>query len=264
MREVGREEAIQQALKTEVLYREAKSEGYKLTDAEKTDVATKADKLLKEDLTKEQKKLTGFTKDYLTEYIGKTTLVDRYHKEKVDSFSIDDEGIKASINYDDYRQYDIQLLKISTKITDESGNSVDMTAEEKAAAKDKLSKLYEDAKKSTDWSTLLPEDEKEITFTEDNFLATDEDFSEDFKKMMMAMENNAVSDIYETEDGYYIVKMINNNSTESYDNVVKEAITTAEEDEFSKLYSEILAKYKYKINDKELNTITLGNITLVQ
>ena len=33
-----------------------------------------------------------------------------------------------------------------------------------------------------------------------------------------------ISDVIETDDGYYVVRMINNNSPETYDSVVEEAI----------------------------------------
>ena len=46
--------------------------------------------------------------------------------------------------------------------------------------------------------------------------------------IMLEMENDDVTEVIEDEDGYYVVRMINNNSPEAYDKKVEEAITEKE------------------------------------
>jgi foldase protein PrsA len=261
-RDIAKQEAVESALYTEILYKEAIAEGYSLTDEENKAVSDNVENMLSESLSEAVIEKNDFTKEYLTEVVGKSTLVQRYRQDKVDSFDIDDEGIKAGVDFEEYKQYDIEYLFISTKNTDEDGNSVDMTEDEKTAAFDKINAVYESAKTTEDWSTLVSEDEEELTYEEGNFLGSGTTYSEDFQALMMAMENDAVSEIYEDEDGYYIVRMVNNNSTESYDNAVEEAITTAEDEAFSELYSEIITKHEYTTNDNALKSLTMGSITL--
>ena len=78
----------------------------------------------------------------------------------------------------------------------------------------------------------------------------------------MAMENGAISEVHETDTGYYVVRMIDNNSSASYDTAVEDAITAAENEGFNELYDEILAKHEYEINDSALKSLTMGSITI--
>jgi foldase protein PrsA len=264
MRDVAKDDVIELALKYEVLYQEATNKGYALTAEEEDTIATEVDKLLTEGLTEEQVDYIGFTSEYLTDMIGKKTLVDRYYKDVVDSLDIDDAAIKAEYSFEDYKQYDIEYFFISTNTTDDDGNSVAMSDEEKSAAYDKINGIYETVKTTEDWSKVLGEDEKELIYRTDNFIESDTTFDDDFEAKIMAMENDTVSDIYEAENGYYIVRMINNSSTEKYDETVNGAITKAETEGFNEVYTDILKNYKYKVGRNALQRFTMGQVTIPQ
>jgi foldase protein PrsA len=262
MRDAAKQEAIDSAIYTEILYKEAVSAGYTLTEEDKATVATNVTSLLEGQLTEAVIRKNDFTKNYLTDFLNKSAIVDRYRQDKIDAFDIDDEGIKADYALEDYRQYDVDLLYISTQSTDAEGNAVDVSAEEKTAALDRLKALNETAKTTESWSTLVPEGEEDLIYKTDNFIETDTKFDENFEAMIMGMENDSVSEVYEAEDGYYIVRMLNNNSTERYDSTVAQAITDEENSRFSTLYSEISAKHEYTINEGYLKSLTMGSITL--
>lgn len=262
VRDQAKNDAIESVKYNEILYKEATAEGYSLTEEEKTTINENVDSLLKDQLSDTVIRKNDFTDKYLTDIISKTTLVSRYRQDKIDALDIDDEAIKEGIKYEDYRQYDIEYLFIPTQTTDADGNTVDLTDEEKSTAYDKLNSYYETAKTTEDWSTLLPDDEEDVTYQSTNFIESGSTYSEDFEKMMMAMENDAVSEIYEAENGYYIIRMVNNNSSESYDNAVEDAITTKENEEFQKVYDDIAAKYDVTTNEKAIEKLTMGSLTL--
>jgi foldase protein PrsA len=262
MRDAAKQEAIDSAIYTEILYKEALSENYTLTAEEKDKVTTDVDALLNQTLSKAVIEKNDFTKNYLTDFLSKTTLVDRYRQDKIDALDIDDAAIKADYKPEDYRQYDIEYLYVSTKTTDDDGNTVDLSAEDKTAALDKLKGVYEAAKTTKDWSTLVPEGEESLKYKKDNFIESETTFDEKFETMMMSMQNDSISEVYEADGAYYIVRMLNNNSSERYDSTVEEAITDKENAGFSDLYKEISAKHEYSINEGYLKSITMGNITL--
>lgn len=264
VRDAAKDEAINTALYYEIINKEVIAENYTLTKEENDQISTDITKLLYEQgLSDKMIKKNGFTGDYLTEMLTKTTLAKRYKQDKVDSFDIDDDGIKAGFTFEDYRQYDIEYLFVSTRTQDTAGNSVAMTEDEKKVAYDKINSVYEKAQGSEDWSTLIDEDEKELMHQKSSFLENDTNFDDDFEAMMMGMENDSISDIYETEDGYYIVRMLNNNSTESYDNVVSDAIKKAEDEAFQEYYeTEILTKHTYKLHNNTIRNLKMGTITL--
>ncbi len=261
VRDMAKQEAMDTAIYYEILNSEALAEGYTLTEEEKTTIETNAATMM-DGMTAGTIKNGKFTKASLSKALGKTTLVSRYRQDKIDALNIDDEAIKAGISRDEYRQYDIEYLFSSKKTTDVEGKSVDKTEEEKAATKAALNTYLEKAKTTEDWSTLLPEEEKNITYSTDNFIESESSFDEDFEKLIMAMENGEIGEVYETDNGYYVVRMIDNNSSESYDTAVKNAITEAENEGFNQLYDDILAKHDYKINDSALKSLNMGSAIL--
>lgn len=261
VRDMAKQEAIDTAVYTEVLYNEAVKEGYALTDEEKTKMEENAGNLLA-NLTEGTIKKGHFTEDSLAKVLGKTALVERYRADKVEALDIDDASITAGVSREEYRQYDIQYLFASKKTTDAEGNSVDKSEDEIAATKAAITSYYEKAKTAEDWSKLLPEEEKLVSYTSDDFIKSDTTFDDNFEAKIMAMANGDILDLYETENGYYMVKMINNDSSESYDNAVKDAITAAENEGFDKVYNEILAKHNYKVNQAALKPLSMGSVTL--
>lgn len=264
VRDLSKTEAVNLALFNEVLYNQAKTDGYSLTDEEKKTISDNVDLLIGSQIPPADIRKNNFTKAYLTDVLGKITLADRYREDKIAQLNIDVEEIKKDINYEDYRQYDIETISIATKSTDDSGNIVDLTAEQKQAAYDKIKNIYEAAKTTEDWSTLIPDDEEELTLNSDNyFLKDDALFSEDMKNKMMTMNNGDVSEIFEEANAYYIVRMVNNNSSESYDVAVEDAVSAAEDKAFSDMFdNEILPKHEYTIKDKSLKRYTMGFVTV--
>ena len=263
VRDIAKTEAMNYALENEVMYREAVANGYSLTTDEVTTVATKVDKLLTEELTEKIINHNNFTEKYLTDILSKTTLGERYRADIIATLDVNEDEIEEEISFEEYRQYKIEYLYASTQTTDSDGKQVNMSEEEKSAIYDNISSLYDKAVETEDWSTLIPEEESEIVYRKDSFTQKDT-YIPELKSIMLEMDNNAISDIVETENGFFIVRMLNNSSTEAYDKAVNDAITTAENAAFDKYYEEtILPKYKYKINDKALAQFTMGNLTLV-
>ena len=263
VRDMAKDEAIQSALYTEILYKEAVSQGYTLTEEEKTALDANVDNLLTNVIPEAVAEKNDFDKEYLTEALRKSMLVESFKKDKINSFAIDEAAIKAGVSQEDYRQYDIEYLFISNTKTDDEGTSVDLTEEEKTAAKDRLAGLVAQAKTTDTWTTLVPEGDTELIYQESFFTTIDTKFEETFKTMMMSMNNGDVSEVYETENGWYLVRMINNNSTESYDAEVESQIKAAQDEAFQELYQEIAATNDYKINYGALKSVIMGNHTLV-
>lgn len=264
-RDMAKQQAMQTTIYNEVLYREAVAKGYSLTEEEKTAAATNASDLLSGgQLSATMINHNGFTKKFLANIMGKITLVSRYRKDVVDTLNIDDAALTAGVDKAANRQYDIEYLFIPTQTTDADGKKVDLSEADKTAAFDKISAVYDTALTTADWSTLIPSDEQDLTYQKDNFLESGTTFSEDFEKMMMAMDNNSISEVYKAENGYYIVRMLNNNSSESYDAAVKKAITDAEDKAFETVYTDLLANHKFTINTKAWDKLTMGSITLVK
>lgn len=270
----------------EILYKEAAAAGYKINEEDKEKAASDV-KSIRENFTFEMKNMAGMTKKAMTSVLEKKYCADRYKQDIIDGFDIDDQAIRDGVDYDEHKQYDIQYYMISTTSYDEEGNAVDADEETKALYKAELEELAGRAA-TEDFDSLTPNAieaaaEAEATaapdttaspeattdpdapvynstFTADGkFVAGDGAFTTDFEDVVTKMENDTISDVIETDSGYYLVKMMNNNDDEAYEEEVKNQITTEENTQFDSWYQDLAGSYTITINDEVWNSITIGS-----
>ncbi|MEG2775521.1 MAG: hypothetical protein RR906_08950, partial [Acetivibrio sp.] len=197
----------------------------------------------------------------ITERELQETVVARYKQDKVDAFDIDDAGIKAGVDYDTYRGYELEYFFVPTTETNEAGENVAVT--DKEALRKELQTVFEKAG-SGDWSKVIDsKDEKAVVkYGTKTITKEEESFPADLTAKLMAMNNKEIMDIVEAEDGYYAFRMVNNDSPEQYNTKVEESISAEEEAQFKGVYEELKAKYEIKEYDKNWKSIVFGTVTL--
>lgn len=244
-----------------ILYDKAVKDGFTLTDEEKTQAETNADQILTS-MSKDQLKLTGFTKELLSQVQQKLTLAGKYHTDLIDKFDIDDEGIKGTIKRDDYKQYKTEFLFVPTTKLDESYNSVELTDDEKTAAKATITAALDKVKAGEEFAAIKGADDKLTTSTLD-FVLNDGTAEKAYQDAAFTLENDVFTkDIVETDTGFYIIKMVDNNASDAYDNAVTEAISKAEQDAFNAEYVNIKKEYTITVNSKVWDPIVIGKTTI--
>ena len=245
-----------------VIYLMATDAGYTISDEDKKSGEEKYTELAS-NLSSKQKLKTGMSKKDLTEVLTKQAMIDRYKKDIIASCNLDYDSIKGEISKEDYREYDIQYYHVSTVTSDEEGNQVAVSETEKAAALEKIQSIAETAKTAEDFTKIVDtETDQSVTFTEDgSFTEANGLFGDAVDKKVKAMKNDEISEVLEGEDGYYVVKMMNNNSTASYDQAVEDAVSSAEEEAFQGKYDEQSGNYTVTVNDDVWDMIVLGKYT---
>lgn len=250
-----------------ILYNKAVTEGYTLTDEEKTTAETNAETLMSQ-IPEEQLKITGFTKESLIAVQEKLALGERYYNDLIEGFDIDDQAITDTISKEDNRQYNTEYLTVSTVSYDESYQQVALTDEEKAAAKEAITSALEKAKAGdafADIATALTTDDVTVSNSTLNFVKDDGGTEAEYQEAAVKLDNDAIADgIIETDTAFYVIKMVDNNSTESYDTAVQEAITNAENDAFTTKYEEIKKEYTITENAEVWDNIVMGKTTIVE
>ena len=262
MREFAKTSTMDMAVQYEILYNEAKKAGFELTKEEKDSIPTNADQFM-ETITEEQLKKTGLSKDTVEDILEKLMVTSKYIQDTIDKFDIDDEGIKATVNKDELRQYNTEALFVATSTMDEQGKTKEFTKKEKAEAKKKLESVLKKAKAGDDFEKIV-EKKEEIQNQENNFVVGQGAVSEEYEKLAKGLKNDEITDIVETADGYYIIKMIDNNSDEAYEAQVAQMIDEEEQKQFEAEYEKIKKNYKVTINDEVWDEIVMGETTLIQ
>lgn len=272
----AKDEVMNIEVQSTLLYKEALDKGYSLTDEESKEVEEDVEGIAKHYTFWNRMRL-GFTKSYLKKQLTRAKIVSRYRDDLIEGFDIDDEGITAEFNKDEYKEYNISYYYASITETDEDGNEEDLSKKEVNAIKDEMQELRDTADEAEDFSKLLDgdeetdedaqdsEEESKAAYGTDSFIEKDgwRYASDKNCDIIKSLKVDAVSDvIVDEESGYiYFVRLDDNTSTETYDNEVEDAITNAEEEEFTKYYDELYKKHKVSINEKVWETVVMGEMT---
>lgn len=264
-----KQEIINAETEYEVLYREAEKAGYTLTDDEKKEAKEQAQKAVK-GLSWLQKLQLSISEKKLTDRFEKRILADRYKADRraETDATVDENAVKETISKENLREYDIQYYSFAKSDTDPAtGQEIILTDEQIKEYTSELKKLAKQAKKAEDFTKLLGEDtESEITYEAAEFTEEDgwEDYlSDDNLKKVKKMKNGEISDVIidETTGYYMFVKMVDNNSTASYDAACDEAIAEAQQTAYNTWLDETKAGYTIEEYDDVWGDVVIGTVT---
>ncbi len=249
----------------EILCMEAEKLGYSLTDQEKNTVAENV-KSAREGLSDTQKKLDGLDEKSLTTAFEKNALAQKYRQVIISESGIDREALKASVNRDEYRQYTMQYYKVSNK-EGTGDDEKDVSEEQKQKNLENMQALKEKSGTAEDFTKLIEEGDTTgiSTYQQEELLAKDMESStfltKEQREKLIKMENNEISDVIEGEDGYYLIKMVNNNDSAAYDKQCETVVSDEETKQFDARYDQLKAGYTTEIQSYWKSRVKLGSFT---
>ncbi len=259
-RDAAKEDTLNAAVMYTIFEEKAEEAGYSLDEEEKAEIAKEAQTFY-DSLSENQKETMGLTLEQITAIQEKIVLSNKYYEEVMAGVSVDEDVAASRVDLDEYRQYDVSYIYSPTIGYDENSNIIEYDEEEKKEAYEMLSSLLPKAKETEDFNELISEEETILEVGEIGFLKGDELFGAVFEKEALKLENGQTADkIIEEEDGYYIIRMDNNNSTESYDEAVAEAIENARYEAFQEVYNQMKEDYTIEINDSVWDDMVIGTI----
>ena len=258
--EVLAKESILKSVKQDsVLYQEAIKAGYSLSDNEKKDAKNNYDDFIA-DLSEKQKKISGMGEE-LQRYFEREIILNRYKDDIINSSGFDYDKAIASISKDDYREYDFECFLVYN--TDD--NDDPYSQEKMTSILNRLNELKSQITADNDMESLITEEDDEyLDFSDECIVENDgEDFGTykgvDIDAAIKSMENGQVSEVFELEYGYMVVRMNNNNSSTAYDEACDEAVSNGEKTTIEAKYKECESSYKISVNEK-WNDIKIGHI----
>lgn len=255
----------------EILYMCALKENLTLTDEEKKTIQDEV-KSARDNLSDKQKKMKGLDEATLSRVFEKKGLGEKYKNAVIASLNIDEDALKKTVSKKDYRQYTLQYYTFDKKETDAKGESKDKDKATLKKALNDMKELQKKAVKAKDFTKDIIEPEKEggttdkntgITYATKDLIETDTDFldSKTLKKVKK-MKNDEISDVIETDDGYYVIKMVNNDDPTAYDNQCQSVVDQEKENQFNSQYTNMIApQYTAEAQSYWKGRVTLGDIT---
>lgn len=191
-----------------VLEAEAPNYGVELTDEEKTAI-TEAAAQFAEDNSEEVRNVLGADQATVERVLTLLTIQDKMYDAltaDVDTEVSDEEAAQKRIAY-------VYMSAAGTE-TDEDGNVIDLTDEEKEAIKAELQAILDSAAESGDLSVAVEEanesreEDDQLTVSEITYGADSTVPVEEVRAAADELEDGEVSSIVEMETGYYGIQMI--------------------------------------------------------
>lgn len=165
------------------------------------------------------------TTDQYKEYVQQDTTISKWKEALKKDYEVSDEDARKIYdeNPDNYKEVTIQKLFLSTKTEDEEGNSIDMTAEEKAAVLEKANEyMYKFADGSLDFEATIKAESDEENSSDNAGVTTisvsSKSGSENLDKWAFSREKADDDNVYtvvEDDNGVYVVKCT---AVEDFDN----------------------------------------------
>lgn len=202
----------------------------------------------------------GLTYDVLKNAYNKKALGDKYRNELSRNFYIDEAAIREGLKPEDYREYKTECLFIPT-VTIEDNEITPLSNEEITLAHATITEALNKLSKGEGMDVIL-NSYPALKYNTRDFVTGDKSCEEEYQTAATALQNDEYSPAVTTKYGYYIIHMLDNNSTDRYEQAVNDAIEAEEDDQFAKAYNEIKKQYHITINFDYWDTVTIGQITV--
>ena len=258
--ELAKENIMNSLKQDSIFYQEAIKVGYTLTDEDKETAQSNYDEFCSY-LTDDQKKVAGMG-DELLEYFQRQEVISKYEEDLLAESDYDYDKIAKSVSKKDCRQYNYEYYCVYK--TDDNDKEYPAATLKKHV--DTLQDLQKKIKTDTDMESLLTKDMTNfIEYSDDYIVEADGEAYGSYKgvdcdAVIKSLKNGEVSDVIETDFAYYVFRMSDNNSTEYYDEMLDEAVTSAKNEVFSTMVSQLEGSYAIDLNENEWNNIIVGSL----
>lgn len=212
-----------------------------LSEDEKEAIESAAEKFDK-DNTDEAKEIASGYKKNVEKYLELVTIAN-----KMDSKMR--EGVDEEVSDEEAAQKSMQYVAFSYTTTDEEGNSVDLTDEEKANLKTSAQSLVDRVRNGEDMETVASELGVEVqTATFDSESTSP---NADLVAAVDALENEGdVADIVETDTGVYAAKLTSLLDREATDAEKESIVEQRKQDQYDSLLEEWKDAVEIKVDEK--------------
>ncbi len=157
------------------------------------------------------------------------------------------EEINPEISDDEARTVTVSQIFVKTYALDGTGNKVPYTAESKASAYEKIREIKSMLRDGADFDELATRYSEDGKFT---FSFRKGEAESAYEEVAFNLGNDEVSDIIETESGYYIIKCVSTLDREQTDQNKIKIIEDRKEEVFGQVYDEFVLTQIRNLNDE--------------
>ncbi|MDD3173300.1 MAG: hypothetical protein PHF63_06520 [Herbinix sp.] len=258
MREMAKSSVLASVVMYEILSDEATEKGMILNQSELSANKSYINNLIHSSSMEELESI-GLTYTVLKSVLEKRALGDKYRNELSKNFIIDENAIRNSIDKTAYKEYKTESLYIPT-VTGTGPTFTPIKEEAFKSAYKTMLKADQELENGVEFDALLNKYSDLKYFTRD-FIYGDNTPEKVYQEASITLKNDEYSPIIKTDYGYYIIHMLDNNSSDKYEQAVQDAVQAEEDTQFDAVYNKIKDQYDITINFEYWDTVNIGSIT---
>lgn len=207
--------------------------------------------------------ITGLDEQALYEISVKNYIAGEYQRSMMTDFDIDMDAVAEEYDREELKQYDTAYLHIPFTSINEDGEQVELNDSEKTDAKKTLENALAEIKEGKTFEDIKSENENIISSSESFVEGVIDAVNEEYQEAALTLENEEVTDeIIETDNGYYIIQMVNNDSEAYYNSTISNAISQKQQEKYTEKYEEIKEGYTITINEEVWDSVEVGKTTI--
>lgn len=255
-REVFKDETMNALIQYAVLYDCAMKNDMELTAEEQKECESLVEDL-KEMLSAEETERGGFTEKNLRETCQWMMLAEKYYTRMTENLGITRESVRATINKEDYKEYETEYLYLATTYYDEEYNVCEESSEVVEVRAAQMQAYYEQVLEGTSFEELAAADQNLVHNTR-TFVDGGDGAEKAYKMAAKKLEEGSVSGPVQTEYGIYLIRMIDDDCTKTYEATVEAEYEIQRNEAFQAAYDVLLAEYDVAVNTEAWDDIRLG------
>ncbi len=256
VREAFKDQTMDTMIQYAVLYQCAAENGISLTAEELAQNNAYVEQI-KERLTAEETERGGFTTEVLRNVCEWMMVAEKYYDKMTEGLGVTREDISGSINREEYREYETEYIYLATTYYDENYELQQESEERKAAYAQQMADFYEEVQGGVSFEELA-EGEEALLHETRTFLVNGSGAEKAYAEAAVKLSAGEISEPVQTEYGIYLIKMVDDNCTGSYEAAVDAAYEAARSEAFDAAYQVLLSKYPVEINEETWNEVLLG------
>lgn len=246
----------------EILAPIAEKEGYACTSDQISENEQKTSEILAT-MDKTYLKRTGFTKENLLESINRYSMVNQYVLDQVAKQKVDEEKAKENIDESEYAQTKLEFIRLETNYMNDEGDIVYKSAEDISAQLDRGNKLLEKVQAGESMSEVYEEEvesnNSDIEYSAEEALF-EVDMSEQMKSVLSSLkEGEIASQIVEGTDGYYILRLLENDVKDAYNDQLAQEIDAMKQEAYDASFLKTVEEHDVTFNQGAWDKIVFKN-----
>lgn len=255
-RDAFKEETMKALIQYAVLYDCAVKNGMELTYDDTKENTAFVEKI-KSALSAEETERGGFTTENLRETCAWMMLGEKYYGMMTETLGVTEESVRKTIDPANYKEYETEYLYLPTAYYDENYTICEEAPEVIEARRAQIQDCYERVLEGATFEELASTEEGMVHNTR-IFLRDGDGAEAPYKEAAIKLEVGEVCAPIQTEYGLYIIRMVDDNCTKSFEEAVVAEYEIQRNEAFQAAYEVLLEEYEVTVNEEVWDDILLG------